>query len=73
MVQVEVEKHGGHLVVTKINEKANYDLKPGDIITHVDGKDVYFRADIENLKGTVQLTLEPAAIHCAPAVSFHEL
>ncbi|CAL2029398.1 unnamed protein product [Caenorhabditis brenneri] len=67
---VEVEKHGGHLVVTKINEKANYDLKPGDIITHVDGKDVYFRADIENLKGTVQLTLEPAAIHCAPANFF---
>ncbi|CAI2303682.1 unnamed protein product [Caenorhabditis sp. 36 PRJEB53466] len=66
LAQVEVEKHGGHLVVTKINEKANYDLKPGDVITRVDGKDVFFRADIENLKGNVELTLEPAAIHCAP-------
>lgn len=66
---MEVEKHGGHLVVTKINEKANYDVKPGDVITQVDGKDVYFRADLENLKGNVELTLEPAAIHCAPSVS----
>ncbi|KAF1770392.1 hypothetical protein GCK72_002210 [Caenorhabditis remanei] len=70
LTQVEVEKHGGQLVVTKINEKANYDLKPGDVITQVDGKDVYFRADIENLKGNVELTLEPAAIHCAPANFF---
>ncbi|CAP31081.2 Protein CBG12035 [Caenorhabditis briggsae] len=64
--QVEVEKHGGHLVVTKINEKANYDLRPGDVVRQINGKDVYFRADIENLKGNVELTLEPAAIHCAP-------
>ncbi|CAO4361550.1 unnamed protein product [Caenorhabditis nigoni] len=64
--QVEVEKHGGHLVVTKINEKANYDLRPGDVVKQINGKDVYFRADIENLKGNVELTLEPAAIHCAP-------
>ncbi|CAI5438721.1 unnamed protein product [Caenorhabditis angaria] len=68
--QVEIEKHGGQLVVTKINEKLNIDLKPGDVITSVNGKDVYIRADLENLKGQIELSIEPAAIHCAPSVFY---
>uniref|UniRef100_A0A8R1E103 Guanylate kinase-like domain-containing protein n=1 Tax=Caenorhabditis japonica TaxID=281687 RepID=A0A8R1E103_CAEJA len=64
--RVDVEKHGGrHLVVTRVHDET-VNLKPGDVITHVDGKDVFFRADIENLTGQIELTLEPAPIHSAP-------